>query len=476
MRRDMNEDKFLYDVSEESILKDWNTGNGVPDHEFSEEYKNFRQEMICKAGNSDAAEEKEMTEIIPINSKTKKRRFFKTPVGVAAALAAVLALSAGAYAISGIFTIKSKDRTDESYGELSYTVEAQEGVSVTPMKLVMDYLPEGYVETENGGNKETLRKFHKADNASGLTVGISDYSYQISLPFVSEIEETEIGGVKADILTRDGVDYKHIILMFYEELGQIVTMYGYEDISVDELKKVAENIKLEPTGEAAYVPDVNIKAAKDEDASVEGPDRSVQDDQIVAWGEPVEMMRGLTFTVKNIELRDNLDGLDETYLFDSAEDLAGHLNEDGTFKNVELGYEAWENNAMAEKRMGTGHVRLAYITLDVTNTSDEDLMDEFVYGRIGAIDEDGEFNIMGEYRSVLDGWGELAGAEPIYYDGADYLDGEYNKHVFNSDFKAGETRTVHLAIPYVQEIEENAYLMFRDWIGHLTPVYVKLVP
>lgn len=46
MRRNMNEDEFLYDVSEESILKDWNMGTEAPDHEFSEKYKEFRQELI----------------------------------------------------------------------------------------------------------------------------------------------------------------------------------------------------------------------------------------------------------------------------------------------------------------------------------------------------------------------------------------------------------------------------------------------
>ena len=49
MRRNMNEDEFLYDVSEESILKDWNMGTEAPDHEFSEKYKEFRQELIYRA-------------------------------------------------------------------------------------------------------------------------------------------------------------------------------------------------------------------------------------------------------------------------------------------------------------------------------------------------------------------------------------------------------------------------------------------
>ena len=55
MRRNMNEDEFLYDVSEESILKDWNMGTEAPDHEFSEKYKEFRQELIYRAERDKAA-------------------------------------------------------------------------------------------------------------------------------------------------------------------------------------------------------------------------------------------------------------------------------------------------------------------------------------------------------------------------------------------------------------------------------------
>lgn len=88
MRRNMNEDEFLYDVSEESILKDWNMGTEAPDHEFSEKYKEFRQELIYRAekgqSGSDCRETEEnrmdTADIIPM--KPKRKRFFKTPVGV----------------------------------------------------------------------------------------------------------------------------------------------------------------------------------------------------------------------------------------------------------------------------------------------------------------------------------------------------------------------------------------------------------
>ena len=481
MRRNMNEDEFLYDVSEESILKDWNMGTEAPDHEFSEKYKEFRQELIYRAekgqSGSDCRETEEnrmdTADIIPM--KPKRKRFFKTPVGVAAAFAVVIALSVGAYAISGIFTVKDRKREDDN-GGIEYTFEVQEGIAVTPALIQLGYVPEGYVEYGNGGNGTTLHKLHKADGSGGLTVGISDYSYRVDFSFVSSYEETEIGGIKADILNREGdIDYSHIILIFYEDLGQLVTIYGHRDIPLDELEKVAENIQLEPTGEAPYVPEVKAEAEKGEEPPAVQA-QIVREDQKIGWNEPIDVSDGMTFTVKNIELKDNINGLDENYLVETKDDYAMYLNEDGTFKDVELGYTAWENNTMVKKSQGTGYVKMAYVTMDVANTTDTDLTDAFVYGTLGRIGtDDNSGYLIGS--DVLEGWWVPASGEPFYYDGSDYTDSTNdNKHLFFSDLKAGETRTVHLAFAYVEQMEEEAFLMFENRGEDKEPLYVKLVP
>lgn len=40
--RRINEDEFLYSVSEESIMKTWDN-NDIEDHEFSDTYKNLEK-------------------------------------------------------------------------------------------------------------------------------------------------------------------------------------------------------------------------------------------------------------------------------------------------------------------------------------------------------------------------------------------------------------------------------------------------
>ena len=49
--RRINEDEFLYSVSEESIMKTWDN-NDIEDHEFSDTYKNFREDLIRRAGEN----------------------------------------------------------------------------------------------------------------------------------------------------------------------------------------------------------------------------------------------------------------------------------------------------------------------------------------------------------------------------------------------------------------------------------------
>lgn len=457
MRRDINEEKFLKDVSEESIMKSWGAGEEGMDHEFSKDYKEFCQNLIKQTGAV------ELTNM-------KKKRFFKTPFGVAAAFAAVLVLSVGAYAISGLFTVKSEE-TSQQPGGYTYTFEAQEGVTVQPMKIVPGYLPEGYVET-SGGNGISLSKYHTEDGGSGITIGLNNYSDTIEFPFISEVEETEIGGVKADVLTRNGdIEYNHIIMMFYEELGQVVTMYTYKDISVEEAKKIAENIKLEPTGEEAYTPFAE-NTNKDYEAEPEVP-QIVGEEQIIQKGDSMAMSENLSFVVKDIELRDNVNGLDENYFGNYSTDLLPYINADGTFKTVELGYTTWENNEMISVDEGEGHVKLAYVTMEVQNHSDETLTDTFVYGNIMNIDP--ETKVPG-FTGILEGWWRASGTDPMYYDGSDYAGEEYSKHLFYSDLQANETREIHMAIPYVQEKEGSAYLHFDSMNESQAEYFVKLTP
>ena len=47
----IDEEKFLYSVSEESIMKTWDN-EAVEEHKFSDTYKKFREDLIRRAGEN----------------------------------------------------------------------------------------------------------------------------------------------------------------------------------------------------------------------------------------------------------------------------------------------------------------------------------------------------------------------------------------------------------------------------------------
>lgn len=464
--RKIDEERFLYSVGEESIMKTWNKED-VEVHEFSAAYKSFREELIRKAGEEqdtgaglDAAANRE---IISMPQPKTKKKWYRRPAGIAAAVVAAVLLSVGAYAISGLLRIKSQEYTGD-WGQYTYEFEADEGVMVQPMRLVPNYLPEGYeYAQEHYSESDGIKKYQKEDGTGGLTLALDNYNASLTFPYVSSVENTEINGVKTDILTRNGdVPFNHILLMFYEDLGQIVTIYGHRDLSLEELKKIAENLELEPTGGEPYEPLTQERETCVLEPVLIAEGRRVEIGEVMEYKSEIANVN-MTYKVTDIEIRDELSGLSEKY-FASYEDAMALLDEDGKLGSYEKTESVWENNELVEKSLGEGHYGFAYVTLEITNMSDERAEDQFVWAKMAYENQE-----TGEEESE-------PMFETIYYDGSDYADGEYNKHLFASDFEAGETKTVHLGLIFVKERQDEAYLSFFGWTNVIDTCYVKLIP
>lgn len=480
--RKIDEEKFLYSVSEESIMKTWDN-EAIEEHKFSGTYKNFRKELIRKAGES-GSDKKIGTagrehgkrgngeaggEIVVMPCLSRKKKWYRRPAGIAAAVAAAIVFSMGAYAISGLLKIKSQEFTGEN-GVYTYELEAGddgEGIMVQPMRLVPNYLPEGYEYLqEHFKDSDEVKKYHGTDGSGGLAIGLDNYYSSLTFNYVSSVENTEINGIKTDILTRnkdDGSDY--VVVMFYEELGQVVTIFGHDGISLEEVKKVAENLVLEPTGEEAYQAFAQERAPYDARPVLIGDGRQVQ------VGEPMEYVndvvnKKLSFTVTDIDIRDDISGLSEEYFTDYKR-ISSLLDENGKFAPYERTESVWENNALVEKSTGESHPAFAYITMEITNLSDEPLTDEFVYTNLVYENQE-----TGEEEVEM---AEGIGNETVYYDGSDYLDGVYNIKLYHSDFDVGETRTVHLGVLFMKERQDEAYLSFFNWTNVIDICYVKLI-
>jgi len=441
-------DKLMYLLGQENAIEELN--RTTEPHEFSEKYKSERMKII---NNQDSFQS--------INKKGKKIMKKKIIVLIAA-ITATLAISVTAYgAVRHYLVTTSKN---EETGTLTCDIQTEAAPTKVPaMKVVPGYIPEGYIETANA-----LGKYHPNGDHSvgGITICPPVYTNHFEEIYVSDVEETTLGGVKAQILTREGLEYNHIINLFYEDGGYVVTIYGADNTSLEELKKVAENIKCEEIpGEFIEVPAFSkelkdIVDNKDNDKEViEYVEPAITTDHLFNIGEEISdegfPNQNPTFTVNNIEVLDKLPEVDKNKFSDYNKYLE-FINEDGTLKDYErTNVEWWENNKMNTVTETVG-MKYVYVTLTMKNPFDKELKDINIYPRIGFMKKasNGALGSLGDY------WGngnelQMDNA-PIYFDQSDYERG----HFYFCDFAPNETKETHLIYAVDEDKIDNAYINF----------------
>lgn len=475
MGNEREELTLFYELSEESMIARWNNDyNPNDNHDFSDKYKSFREDLIHKTKEDESSKERNVentsVKIIDLKRcKLKKRSNTKySGISAAAIAASVLVFSMSVYAVAHFYQVYFKESEDGSY---IYQVRSAEDVLLQPVRLQLNYLPEGYelhlsqCEEEQDG----IKKYRRIDGSGGFSVYVNSYYEIDEKGWVSEIEKINLNGVEAIVfkINGDNVIYPHRIDLHYKEMGHVVSIYGQSDISMDEMKKIAENLELmEIEGEMyeAYVE--NPSTAYSNSLGIKKG--IICEDTIVPIGTPVDLNGERSIKVADIELMDNISDLPKSY-FDR--DLTNYLNEDGTFKLVNLIEKTWEDNEMFTNVAAAGHIGFAYLTLEVANLTDEYLEDEFVWVGMSYRNPETDSEESAWKEFVLD---EIPMGEPVYYDSTDSMDPRIHTS-YISDFEAGETRIVHMGLLYLKEREEDAYISMRSWIGNLDDCYVKLV-
>ncbi len=443
-------DKLMYLLGQENAVEELN--RTTEPHEFSEKYKSERMKII---NNQDSFQS--------INKKGKKIMKKKIIVLIAA-ITATLAISATAYgAVRHYLVTTSKN---EETGTLTCDIQTEAASTKVPaMKVVPGYIPEGYIETENA-----LGKYHPNGDHSvgGITICPPVYTTHFEEIYVSDVEETTLGGVKAQILTREGLEYNHIINMFYEEGGYVVTIYGADNTSLEELKKVAENIKCEEIpGEFIEVPAFSkelkdIVDNEDNDIElIEIKNPEITKDNIFYIGEEkndlINSASGLNYTVNNIEVMDKLPELDKNKFSDYNEYLE-FINEDGTLKDYErTNAEWWENNKMNRETEMVG-MKFIYVTLTMTNPSEDDVKEIYFAPRIMFLEK----NANGVLEEEMKYGGSKNALQiencPFYFDNSGYR----GKSFRFCDLDGKETKEIHLAYAVDEDHIEDAYISFNS--------------
>ncbi|WP_346940298.1 hypothetical protein [uncultured Clostridium sp.] len=430
-------DKLMFLLGQENAVEELNCT--TEPHEFSEKYKSERMKII---NNQDSFQS--------INKKGKKIMKKKIIVLIAA-ITATLAISATAYgAVRHYLVTTSKN---EETGTLTYNFEEEAPITKIPViKITPEYLPEGYIEKEH-----TPGKYHPNGDFSlgGISI-FQNYCLDGSEePYVSGVEETTINGIKSHIITREGLEYNHVIKLFYED-GQIIDIMAADSVPFDEVKKVAENIKYEVIpGEF-----IDLKANEaNEEEIIKYVEPAITTDHVFNIGEEISDEgfpdRNPTFTVNNIEVLDKLPELDKNYFCDYNQYLE-FINEDGTLKERErVNSTKWENNKMNTVTETVG-MKFVSVTLTMRNPFEKELKDINIYPRVYSMKEtsNGTFEMLNDY------WGcELSvDKAPFYFDQSDYE----GKHFYFCDFEPNETKEVHLIYAVDEDQIDNAYIKFEQ--------------
>ncbi|WP_346889930.1 DUF4367 domain-containing protein [Clostridium sp. UBA1056] len=437
-------DRMEYLIGEEDAMEELD--KFTEPHNFSKKYESEKMKMIKKVNGIDP---------IPMPNRKGKGMTRKKTIVLIAAITATLALSITAYGINkGIIFTPSRD---EEAGTVTYDVQSESEITEIPLiNITPGYLPEGYSPLANAPGKYSPNG--EPGSEAGIFMYQNDYIYQAESYNISGVEETTIGGVKAYITTSEGMLYKYSIDLIYEEDGQIITVGGA--VSLDELKKVAENIKYE------VIPDEFLELY---DPKVEDINKGKQDvyiapavpaDHVFNLGEELSYEslqdKDLTFTLNKVEIMDKLPEVNQNYFSDYGRYLEA-INEDGTLKDYERSVSIkWENNKMNYVTETAGR-KFAYVTLTLRNSSDKELKDIGVYPTIEYRTKASDGALIA-FPSDIRGGNEIASSkEPIYFDQSDYPGG----HFFFCDFEPNETKEVHLMYLLDDDHLDDAYFTQR---------------
>ena len=449
----MNFDDLMYLLGEENTIEEITNSNAS--HEFSKNYERNKMKMIKKQNYIE-----KQSKIHPIIDKGHKKITSKKSVVLMASIVAALGVSITAYAAVKQFTFTTAKNEDT--GTLTHIIEADPTSTKIPkIKIIPEYLPEGYIEMP-----DTPGKYHPVgDTSSGITIDSVAGQKQLNDPYISTVEDTTIGGIKAQILTRDGVDYNKIIYLFYEEDGQIIEIYGHKNVAEEELIKVAENVHYEVIpGSFVEIDNSTSSPLPDNSNVYHGP--VITSDYIFSIGETRKDVAAKidthdlhpSYTVNSIEVMDKLPSeINQTDIF-RLDAYKESINDDGTLKAHERTNRSWwENNKMNTETEVVGR-KFLYVTLTLNNEYDEELKLINVYPRVNFL-EKGENNTLKESikNNYLSKDKLQIDNAPFYFDQSDYE----KKNFFFCDLASKETKEVHLAYIIDEDLIDDAYITFN---------------
>lgn len=406
-----------------------------------------------------------------------KVRGIKKYVVLAAALATMAATSLVVLAAGGFF----QKEVVEKENSVDYEFEINYELSPSVFEVITGYLPDGYTEMEN----EKQKYSKNAEDNGGISIFLNDMTSlqwkdgKITVNNVDHVEKTTINGLEAHVITsKDFEKYRlyNEILLFNQEEGYIVEVFGYYDVPIDELKKVAEGLVINKVeGETIVYEDEEVlkeQLEADEEMNAEHQAwlaEGIAKEDVLPLGEEYkaayfnpdaeEGMGGtITYTVKSSKFVDSLKGYESEYFYDYEGEILPNLNEDGTAKShVRVKYsDDTGNTIIEEKEVGT-----KFLVLEVqAKNYGKHVADAPLYRTIAYLQErdDGRLEMIDPGLALYgEEWFSQDG--PIYFSAPQHTEGIQGlKHFFWRDMQPNETLDYTLIYAIDEDCVDSVYL------------------
>lgn len=483
-----------------------------------EEMKRILRQDI---GTSDITEQKIQEAYAFIRStgnmpaQIKRRPAFKKWMVLAAAVGLLGVSSVTALAINGFFTHESVQEEDS----LTYTFEVNYELTPHVVEITPGYIPEGYEQFEDGSLKYDKEGYRQ----NGISLGVVTANFLdaestfLDVDDVKSVEDTVINGMDAQLITRNYDPERETrcfdkrIYLFNEEEGYVGIVFGGNDLTMEELVKVAESLTFTVTDEELeYESSEEKEAQKAAYLAYEQEQKEIQE-----YGVPQEYIyqvgdtfnyqydfaqaqyelfekdekyraqfgednaeenmryyaasKGTEITVTGVEVLDSAADFPAEG-FSQYEEIAKHLNEDGTLQPYQrVTYKTGEDGEDMELSRDEVTQKFVRVTLRAKNLGDE--TEDFWAGEAELTQlepvENGRYQYPSASTKALNCQEYSLASDDgtaVYFDQSPYA-GELNGHFFYRDLAPGETLEYTLLFTVDEDKTDNMYLRFGEMYG-----------
>ncbi len=375
------------------------------------------------------------------NEPRKKKSPFKVAVLIAAV---VMLLSVTAFAANTVYDYFVKKENYKVTLDLNEETTVKAGYPEY-VKLNFGYMPD-YLDTSDAPYKFGVKTEAGDVAPSGITFRLfrNETAKDLEIFYVGSMTECMFGEnmgavMKIDTgIESDGDDYDKEFLINFTDFGYVLHCYVSERISEEEMIKIANGLSLTETDkEHAFIIDTYIPTT--DNGGIIEPSSDIvfsyaTDAVVRELGETFNITahngdidgNDYTLCVKNIEIRDNVNGLDYRS-FNLAKDISDYVDENGNFKTYDrkiYNYGDGVNSISSIKKTETVGRKIILIDIEVKNNEDfenEFYIDAAICSISGTLDANRFNNFEASYIS-----GQYGGTGGYY-------------HI---PFEAGEKKTV----------------------------------